>query len=360
MSSVKRLFLLFPLLGLLASCSEDFEVAAPYKNVTVVYGLLDVADTAHYIRIQKAFLDEHKSALDMATSADSNFYTNVSVHMKELTDTGKNGKILFDETLNRVDLNAEGYPKTPGPFFTAPNYAYKSKRTLTSGLAYRLVITNTATGQVDSAETFAIDNAKNPPPKGFNVPRITPFYSLSFPVFVPNRTFDLDVQIPQFSQTYEGIVRFHYMEFDSATNGERIDSADFHFATAARDPANVTASVAKLSTSEISFYYFLQGAMGPAPKNVARYMDSTDIFIWAASKDFADYQKINGAQGGITADQIKPLYTNVKSTQDAAIGIFTSRAHLSYRKIPINDVTMDSLKRNPITYPLNIRGRTIK
>jgi hypothetical protein len=360
MSSVKRLFLLFPLLGLLASCSEDFEVAAPYKNVTVVYGLLDIADTAHYIRIQKAFLDENKSALDMATSADSSFYKTISVHLKELSDTGKNGTLFVDEVLNRVDLNNEGYPKAQGPFFTAPNYAYKTNRTLISGRAYRIVVTNTSTGQVDSAETFLIDNAKNPPPKGFNVPKITAFYTVSFPVRLSTSTFDLDVQIPQFSQTYEGIVRFHWLTRDGSGN-EKIDSSDYHFATTVRDQADPTRASAKLSVPEISFYYFLQGAMGAVPNTTTRYMDSCDIYVWAASKDFADYQKINGAQGGITADQIKPIYTNIKSNHDgSAIGLFTSRAHLGYRNIAINDVTLDSLMSNSITYPLNIRGRTTK
>lgn len=359
MSSVTRLLFLIPLFGLLASCSEDFEVAAPYKNVTVVYGLLDIGDTAHYVRIQKAFLDENKSALDMATSADSSFYNNITVHLKELTDTGKNGKLLFDEVMPRVDLSSEGYPKQPGAFFTVPNYAYKSTRKLTAGLTYRLVVTNNATGQVDSAQTFAINNVIAPPPSGFNVPAITRLYNISFPLIIPNATYDLTVQVPVYSWTYEGIIRFHWQELGNGL--DRVDSADDHFATQQRDPADPNRSSTILSTPEQSFYYFLQGAMKPAAANVSRYMDSCDIIVWAASKEYADYQKITGAQGGLTADQIKPLYTNIKSNREgAALGLFTSRAHLQYRNVPIETQTIDTLMRNTITASLNIRGRTSK
>src|SRR5687768_1893340 len=94
-------------------CSEDFEVAAPYKDITIVYGLLDVKDTAHYIRIQKAFLDESKSAIGMAKEADSSFYNQLDVKVLEL-NSGSLTKLI---QLTRVDLADEGYPKDPGSFF---------------------------------------------------------------------------------------------------------------------------------------------------------------------------------------------------------------------------------------------------
>src|SRR5690606_21255581 len=111
------------------SCSEDFEVTAPYKDVTLVYGLLNMQDTAHYIRIQKAFLDENKNAFDMARQADSSFYreSDLEVVMKEIANGAMVGAPI---PLSRVDMNLEGYPKKEGVFFTAPNYGYKFKKGL--------------------------------------------------------------------------------------------------------------------------------------------------------------------------------------------------------------------------------------
>jgi len=358
MFSAKRLLLLLPLIGLLSSCSEDFEVSAPYKQVTVIYGLLDPGDTAHYIRIQKAFLDEHISALEMAKNPDSNFYTSIDVHLKELTDTGVNGQLLFDEQLLRVDLNNEGFPKTTGLFFDRPNYAYKTKRILTPGLAYRIVVTNQVTGQVDSAITSIIDNRPGLPPRAFNVNEFTSQFVLSFPVILENNKFNLSVQVPQYAQIFEGIVRFHYAERDGSGALTR-DSVDWPFATASRDSKDPSRIITVLSVQQRAVYHFLMAAIGPAPANTQRLLDSADVYVWAGSVDMANYQKINGTQGGITADQIKPLYTNIKSTGELTLGLFTARSHIVRRNVGIDHTTLDSLMKSPITLDLNIRGRTI-
>ncbi len=340
---------MLPLVALLTSCSEDFEVAAPYKPVTVIYGLLDVADTAHYIRIQKAFLDENKSAIDMALNADSNFYSDLSVHLKEMSGTS----LVFDETLPRVDLNLEGHRKDSGVFFNAPNFAYKSKRVLQPGLTYRLVVTNNATGEVDSAETQVIEN--KPTAQGLYVYEFVSTFQISFSVQQETNKFGFLVQVPPYSQIYEGIIRFHYANRDAAGVMRR-DSVDWTFATATREGSK---PAIELTTLQRSFYYFLQEAIGPAPANVERYIDSADLFVWAGSEELARYQLINGARGGITADQIKPLYTNIRSNRgNNALGLFTSRTHQEYRGVGIDQRSLDSLMRNSITSSLNFRGRT--
>ena len=85
----------------LTGCEEDFDVAAPYKDITVVYGIMDKLDTVHYIRVQKAFLDERKSAIDMAKEADSSFYKDITVKMQEVSDKG----VVVEQVLSRFDLN---------------------------------------------------------------------------------------------------------------------------------------------------------------------------------------------------------------------------------------------------------------
>jgi hypothetical protein len=357
MFPVKRLLLLLPLVGLLSSCSEDFEVAAPYEHITVVYGLMDMRDTAHYIRIQKAFLDEHKSAIDMAKEEDSSYYDPaiLSVHLKDF----EGGALQFDETLGRVDLNTENFPKDSGFFYgprNAHNWAYKSTRPLIPGHIYRLVVHNLATGQVDSAETPIIDYTRSVP-NGLIAQELDPFFfnTISFPALLANHTYAINiVQAPANAQLYEGVVRFHYVD-KNASGGERRDSADFHFGT-----TTSAARAVVLSVPQRSFYYFLKERLGPAPANIQRLMDSVTLQVWAGSADMAVYQRINGAQGGITADQIKPLFTNIKSNNrgSRAIGLFTTRTHAERRNIGIDQLTLDSLIRSPITAELNITGRT--
>jgi len=55
------------------SCKTDFDIIAPYKETTVVYGLLDPDTSVQYIKINKAFLGEG-DALVMAQQMDSTNY----------------------------------------------------------------------------------------------------------------------------------------------------------------------------------------------------------------------------------------------------------------------------------------------
>jgi hypothetical protein len=337
----KRLLLLSPLFALLASCSEDFKVGAPYRPITVIYGLMNMADTAHYIRVQKAFLDENISSLVMAKDVDSNFYSSIKVQLKEI---GSN--LTVTETLNRVDLNNEGFKKDTGVFFNAPNYAYKTKRFLDPANTYRIVVTNTATGQVDSAETSII----NADPNAFRIDDFYSEYKLNFQAVFETNNYTLLVRAPSNAQIFEGIIRFHWANKNEVSGVQTDDSADWSFNTTEKSGDAVT-----LSTRELSFYSFLRDRMGPASTGITRYMDSADIFVWAGSNELATYRKINGAQGGLTADQIKPLYTNIKSSsKDGALGLFTTRARREFHGAGIDLRTLDALSKKPITEKLNI------
>lgn len=63
---MKKLLLLLPFGLFLSACANDFDVTAPWKEIPVVYGILSPQDSAHYIRVEKAFVDPEKSALEIA------------------------------------------------------------------------------------------------------------------------------------------------------------------------------------------------------------------------------------------------------------------------------------------------------
>ena len=62
------LFLL--VLTIFSACETEFNVNSDWKEVTVVYGLLDQSQDKQYIRINRAFLGE-EDAFVMASVADS-------------------------------------------------------------------------------------------------------------------------------------------------------------------------------------------------------------------------------------------------------------------------------------------------
>ncbi len=322
-------------------CSEDFEVAAPAKDITVVYGMLRVADTAHYVRIQKAFLDEHKSAISMAQEADSNFYGDLEVRMKEISGNS----VISNTLLSRVDLNTEGYQKEPGLFFTSPNYAYKYKHTLNPAWRYRLVITNPATGDVDSSEVALVDTSKL---HFHSFPSVIKFANLEFDATPPTRV------IPQYGTEVgylECILRFKWKNVNTVNGSMTEDSADLIVGSA---PTDVT-KVDEFHIQNAAIYAFLRDEIGIAPDNVVRHLDSCHLLLNAAGRDYAVYVRTNQIQsGGLTADQIKPIYTNILGTD--AYGLFSSRGSIGRYNLPIDTASYDALRANPLTQPLKIVG----
>ena len=63
------------------ACETDFDVNANWKEVTVVYGLLDQSEQEQYIKINKAYLGEG-DALQLATIADSVNYDPSDLEVK--------------------------------------------------------------------------------------------------------------------------------------------------------------------------------------------------------------------------------------------------------------------------------------
>ncbi|MCB0699105.1 MAG: hypothetical protein H6551_11690 [Chitinophagales bacterium] len=347
-----------------SSCSEDFTVTAPYRQVTVVYGILDQKDSSHYIRIQKAFLDENKSAIDMAKDADSSFYKNLDVTILEYNNART--QVLKTASLYRVDLNKEGYQKdhaeTEQQFFSDVNYAYKFKNTdmqLNPQNWYQLLIKNKDIGRTDSSEFIGIVNSDSLKENhGFYVSQFTlSEYKLSFSRTTPSSTYKLNVLLPRNSRMLEGIIRFHYVDKNALTGQQTDKYVDYSFDSKIASTPEQVGFNFELSALNSSIYAFLNASIGTPGNNIERYMDSCTMIVYAASPEILFFNQINlGQSGGITGDNIQPTYTNFKSKD--VIGVIGSRAKRTYYNAAIDDVTLDSLMANPTTLPLNIRGRS--
>lgn len=106
------------------SCDNSLDLLEDKKEIPVIYSFLDAQDTAHYVRVERAFADPNIPAADLAQDPTNLYYDDLDVYMTI------NGGTPF--VLDRVDGDAEGYPKTGGAFATSPNYLYKTKRTIKS------------------------------------------------------------------------------------------------------------------------------------------------------------------------------------------------------------------------------------
>jgi hypothetical protein len=337
------------------SCNDKLNIAAPYKNITVVYGLLDIADTAHYIRIQKAFMDENQSAIDMAKIADSNFYSALSVVMKEI---GPSGNLISTIALNQVDLANEGYTKDTGAFFNTPNYAYKFKYTLNPSNQYRIVIKNTATGEVDSAISPVISD--NGPISYFGVTewqRTTETISFAKVLREDGKPDEITygVNIPANVGAAELAIRFNWTDSNIVTGTASHKYADFSsFSSLTTIVPSATSSKSySYSTQNKDIYDFLRNALGTPGANQYRYFDSCDMYLYVAGTEYQRYNELNANKGGLTANEIRPIYTNLRGLN--VMGLFSTRAKTKRLQMPFGESTKDSLRSNTLTRDLNIR-----
>ena len=353
-------FIVMASLLLSVGCSTKFNVAAPYKNITVVYAFLDRADTAHYIRIQKAFLDQNKSAISMAQTPDSNFYSSISVRIERYAFSGT-GAWYDTIHLNRVDLGLEGYPKQSGTFFNAPNYAYKFTNTLDPNYIYRIKITNLVTGAVDSSDAPVLDDVSS----AFKVDviddsnlnragmdfsssfqsKIFEFVATYYPV--SNFSFEGFSSPAYVSQAY---IRFNWTDSNELTKAKTQHSYDFNAGFLLFNNNNQ----ADYKVHNIDLYSAIASGMGVAPANTARLIDRCNISLYISTYDYYLYQQTTANQGtGLTGSEIEPISTNIKGND--ALGLYTSRG-MHTGKLTITRTTIDSLKTNPMTQPMNIVG----
>ncbi len=356
-------FLALLALAVLPGCSEKFKVAAPYKNITVIYGLLDRNDTAHYIRIQKAFLDDNKSALTMAQVSDSNFYNNINVRIERLTLATLE---VFDTIhLNKVNLDNEGYPKAPGTFFTAPNYAYKFTDVLDPYYIYRIVVTNNATGDADSAEASVIDD-KN----------ISSFYiyllddttathqQMDFSSLAQNQKINVQgyyTAVPGYTYrnqptpvaVVQSFIRFFWVDSVGVPGGAKTPNYyDFDLGYTGVTPANLTAFNYNVKNADV--FNALTTGMGAAPTNIYRLMDRAELFVYLGTSDFNTYVTIQSLQGtGLTGNEVQPVYTNI--TGKNVLGLYTSRG-LRTGMFTLSNKTIQALADSPSARIVKVVG----
>lgn len=299
-------------------CKTDFEVVAPYKEVPVVYGLLNASDSLHYIRIQKAFLGEG-NALTMAQNPDSIYYPDIlNVKLEEYNSS--------NVLIRTITLIRDVAPKEEGVFASSVHYLYRTQgEKIFTQYNYKLVITNTETGAVFTSQTEIVDD--------LNVLKPTPFPSqinwLGFPYAIEYSPFAE-------GYLYQLIIRFFYTERNVFTNETKLKYLDWKFPKRTKNES----SAFTIGNSE--FFIFVASQLDPDP-SVKRHAVEFEFYFHVAGKSFSEYMQVNTPPTGI--NQEIPLYTNV----NGGLGIFSSRNVKIVRDKFLHPTSEAELINGPIT-----------
>ena len=319
---------LFILLGL-SNCSNEFDLIESWKDIPVLYGLINPDDAVHYIRLEKAFLDPDDSAFEVAQIADSLYYKNASLRLEDDLGDG----IYNLEMVNATELGLE---REEGIFATDPNYVYRFEGVLKEINPYTLYI-NRGNGSPEISATFTT----------IKKPKVW---------LSSGRTIAFEKEIDQTEvvwatrngQIFEIELVFNYEE----TLPE--DSTVFY-------PKQIELRLAKnlfnrpsreVFREKISHAGFYQSIADKIEeKNVKRGFKSIDIIVYSGGEELLNYNVSGSANSGLTGYNPPDPFTNLSE----GLGILSS-----VNKGVLNDVRLttegrDSLRMGQQTKHLNFK-----
>lgn len=334
-TTIPYLLALLAILGI-TSCSNEFNLNAPAKEIPIVYGLLSRADDTHYIRVERAFIEESTSGLELAQQADQLYFDdNIEVTIVRL-----NNQRSFP--LQRVNAELEGIEREPGIFATSPNILYKIEATtlqLQEGEQYELVIRNNADTVLTRAITSIVSDLRlnRPIPGNNKIPlRILEDDDLTIIWGADETASFFDVQM-----------RINYDEWTattSATPQQQTAILNLSSNQTAIDGPN------RVEIEGIEFYRLLASTI-PVDASVLRLLTSIDIVIDAGGQEIFQFINVGQANTGITSSQIVPTFTNLSD----GWGVFSSRNQFVEEGFFVDSATRDLLRDGALTRDLNFQ-----
>lgn len=321
--------------GIITACSTEVELEGPWKDIPVVYGFLNRQDTAHYLRVEKAFLPADGDAREAAMLPDSLYYEEDVVVQLEKIRTGE----VFE--LQRVDGDPEGYPREEGPFAQSPNYLYKVRAAeiqLEGGEPVRLRINRGESLPVVTAETTVLSDL---------VPRST---SPGSPI---NMAYERQVNFawsagPE-AEIFDVRLRIHYLE---SRPGSPTELEPRVLEWVLEDDLRRTDDAERVSSSILGedFYIFLAESI-PVRSGVIRVFDHIDLLIAGAGEELVELLRVSSANVGLNSFQSVPEYTNLSEGR----GIFSSRTFAVRPGMTLRPESLDSLRDGIHTAALNFQ-----
>lgn len=331
---MKKLVLLFGICFLVFtfnSCKTDFDIDAKWKDIPVVYGLLDKSETTHYIRVNRAFLGKG-NALEMTKIYDSTHYNtkNLDVRIEEY-----NGSSL----LNSYQLVTVPVSKDLGEFYDPKNpidTVFKTDAVLNEELTYILKVTNLKSGKVISSQTKLVSQVTIKNPK--SVDKIFKFAKVTQAAIW---------SAAKNARSSQLIIRFHYDEINNNTQETVSKYVDWTFGKQEFVDMSGTGKDLSQVIEGLKFYSMLANSIVVNP-DVIRKAGKVDFMIVAAADAFNTYLDINSPSNSLV--QERPNYTNITPSGEA-VGIFSSRS-TKVRSVDLHPESLDLLINGDVTKKL--------
>ncbi len=330
---------LFSIIALtIQSCSTDFEVAAPYKEIPVIVGLLNKSDSIHYIRVNKAYLNKDGSAYTAGSVRDSNLYPYpISVKLYALSTSN----VRFDS----VSLDTVTIPKSNGTFssndvvYKTP--AYKLRYTGFSGsdttwARYEVVVRRISDNKLLASAICNVVSDMRFKVTPSQVDIYNPFPSTSTPEY-KNPTFRWFTA--RNGRRYSTKLRFKFRVVNDGLGVNYMDSVDMQLMSNNRNSVKDGKGEITYTLSGELFYTNLQLALDPLPFGYRReYVGPLEFHFEYAGEELDTYMEINNSS--VSLSDVVPEYTNI----NGGLGIFSSRMRKKFADIKQTNLSLNAIE----------------
>ena len=340
---MKKLLFCISFSLVLFSCSTDVDLYADYKEIPIVYGLLEANSDTNYVKITKSFCgsnDQPINALETALVYDSSNYPGkLNAYIVELKSIDGQS---FQPTGRKFTLDTlTVHNKKLGVFYSPHQKVYYTSERFntnsgTDKYHYKLYVVKPDYDTI-TAETGIVSGD------------IMLGQSQVFFQSAPTEA----VSSLMFTSTEEAVLyeigmQFRYRE---GAVGQSLTNKELYWSYGARtlaayEKVENTDNLYRLYYSVNTLFNLLERAIGNDTvwdvnhPNVVRYIDDMTVFIAAAGEDFNNYyQYLQATQSGLS---LSSEYSNV----EGGSGLFSSRIFVK-KNVTLSPRTLYDLFNKP-------------
>lgn len=307
---ILSLFSFFTFLVVFNACSTDVDLYADYKDITVVYGLLDSDADTNFIKINKAFLGPG-NALEIAMIADScNYPGKLDAKLIEYraNASGTNYQKTTEIPLDTITI----HNKEQGIFYAPEQKVYYTTHRIknnTSQYKYRYELIIDRGDTIISSITDMVGGGL------FTIPQSV----INLSAYASNGT--LSWYACPNASIYEVVVKFYFTEVRGQDSVQRC----LNWPMGSHPESQLVYEDGEYSIQykPSMFFYNLAVMLGTDTlnNNVERLLfePSIEVSVAAGGTELYNFITVNGPSNSIV--QTIPEYTNIKG----GYGVFSSR-----------------------------------
>ena len=331
---------------LLTTCTPEFNLNATYKDVPVVYGILNFRDSVNYVKIYKGFQPKESGAVFVDTQNPDSiyYYDDITVVLEEFEND--NRTLREDIPLIMTDYKTAGLKKEPGVFYSGDGgIVYYTKEKLLEDKNYNIKVTHkNYEGKITEGRTPIVGDFE------------LVFYSTQFDML--RKDLSIPFTAANNAKDYEFNINFIYFEVDKNTNKVlKVDTIVKRITTIGQ-AISTTATGELKKNFTVTFYDDIAGRLKSNP-NVVRYIGAPNsngrciqIRGWAVGESYVKFLQSN--QPTASYIQVNKIYTNMTSTDSLVFGFLSSRNYTS-KMFQTTPTSQDSLIYGSRTRHLGFR-----